>query len=120
MVEDVFMRHSPRNSAALIDVVRLMMRGIGGRISSRSISKRIAGRGLRLSHVTAEEYMAYITEAMLMSRAGRMDPSARRYLRTSDKFYASDIGIRNFIAGARSDDIGSASASAMPGPARGS
>ncbi len=105
MVEGVFMRHSPRNSAALIDVIRLMMRGIGGRISSRSISKRIAGQGLRLSHVTAEEYMAYITEAMLMSRAGRMDSSTRGYLRTSDKFYTSDTGIRNFIAGARSDDI---------------
>ena len=49
--------------------------------------------------------MVYITEAMLMSGAGRMDSSTRGYLRTSDKFYASDIGIRNFIAGARRDDI---------------
>ncbi len=104
-VKDVAERHSVRAPAVLNSIVRFMMRNIGDRTSPRGISNYLTSQGIKVSHVTAEEYMSYIVDAYLMSRAERIDIKTKECLRTSDKFYAADLGVRNRMASFRLDDL---------------
>ena len=64
-----------------------------------------ASKGISINHVTLEEYLGYMEQAFLVYRAERMDSKTKEYLSTSDKFYASDTGIRNSIIPYRPEDL---------------
>jgi len=46
-----------------------------------------------------------LEEALLFYRSQRMDSKTKEYLRTSDKFYCTDIGMRNVVVVPHPDDI---------------
>lgn len=104
-LKDVIGRHDLRNPTMFNNIVRFMMRNIGDRTSSRNTANYMRSVGLKVAHTTIEEYISYITEAFLMVRSERIDSKTKRYLHTSDKFYATDLGVRNRVAGFRTDDI---------------
>ena len=104
-VKDVVERHDIRNVSALSNLMRFLMRNIGDRTSSRKAANFMTSAGTKISHVTVDEYLGYIDEAYLALRSRRMDHRTQEYLMTSDKFYAQDLGIRNYIAPYRQDDI---------------
>ena len=104
-LKDVIGRHDLRNPTMLNNIVRFMMRNIGDRTSARNTAGYMTGAGLKVSHTTVEEYISYVTEAFLMVRSERIDSKTKEYLLTTDKFYATDLGIRNRVAGFRVDDI---------------
>jgi hypothetical protein len=104
-VKDVIEKHQIRNPAGLSNLIRFLMRNIGGRTSSRKASNVITGSGIRLSHNAIEEYLEYIEEALIALRSKRMDIKTLEYLTTQDKFYAQDLGIRNHLSTFREDDI---------------
>ena len=103
--KDVIDRHSIRDPAVLRNLLRFIMRNIGDRTSPKKISSYLTGAGQKTSHVTIENYLEYLEDAHLISRAERIDSKTRDYLQTTDKFYATDLGIRHTIAPYKPDDI---------------
>ncbi len=103
--KDVIERHQIRNPAGLSNLVRFLMRNIGDRTSSRKASNFIASNGIKLSHNAVEEYLEYIEESFIALRAKRMDLKTLEYLTTQDKFYAQDLGVRNYVSTFREDDM---------------
>lgn len=104
-VKDVVERHQIRNPVGLSNLIRFLMRNIGDRTSSRKISNVIMSSGIKLSHNAIEEYLEYIEEAFIALRAKRMDIKTLEYLKTQDKFYAQDLGVRNYLSTFREDDM---------------
>ena len=97
-VKDIEERYDIKGSIRISNLVKYVMRNIGGRTSTRKSSDYLKSRGVSISHVTLEDYLGYMEEAFLVYRAQRMDLKTKEYLDTSDKFYASDRGIRNTVA----------------------
>jgi predicted AAA+ superfamily ATPase len=52
-----------------------------------------------------DSYIKHIEDAKLIYRARRMDSKTKEYLQTSDKFYATDVGMRNVSVGYTDRDL---------------
>ena len=100
-VKDVIGRHSVRNTRSIQNLFRFVMRNIGDRTSARNVANYLTSSGIKTNHVTIEEHIGFLEEAFLISRVRRYDSKTKDYLMTSDKFYATDLGIRNHLAGLR-------------------
>ena len=55
---------------------------------------------------TVEKYMEGFTESYFLYKASRYDVKGKQYLKTSEKYYVSDLGLRYFILGRKIGDFG--------------
>ena len=86
------------------NLVRYIMRNVGDVTSARRSSDYLKSKGISISHVKLEDYLGYMEEAFLVDRVQRMDSKTKDYLSTSDKFYATDLGIRNTVVPYRAEE----------------
>ena len=95
--KDVSERNSIRNIVLASNVCRFIMKNIGDRTSIRSVSNHLTSKGTKTRPETVDSYISMLENALLIGRARRMDLKTKEYLRTSEKFYAADLGLRNVI-----------------------
>ncbi len=95
--KDVSERNSIRNNELASNVCRFIMKNIGDRTSIRSVSNYLISKGTKTRPETVDSYISMLEKALLIGRARRMDLKTKEYLRTSEKFYAADLGLRNVI-----------------------
>lgn len=104
-VKDVQNRHEIRNNILMRDLCTHLMKNIGGRTSIRGIANYITSKGSKTQPQTIDQYIGFLEEALLFSRARRLDSKTKDYLRTSDKFYIGDVGVRNCLLPFHPDDL---------------
>ncbi|MBO5519211.1 MAG: ATP-binding protein [Candidatus Methanomethylophilus sp.] len=104
-VKDVVQRNEIRNGVKISNLNRFMMRNIGDRVSIRSAAGYLTSTSSKTNPETVDSYISMLESAMLFYRAKRMDSATKDYLRTSEKFYCTDIGIRNSLVPPHPDDI---------------
>jgi len=104
-VKDVVQRNEIRNAVKISNLNRFMMRNIGDRVSIRSAAGYLNSTSSKTAPETVDSYISMLESAMIFYRAKRMDSETKDYLRTSEKFYCTDIGMRNSIVPPRPDDI---------------
>ncbi len=97
--------HDIRRGATIDHLCAYLMRNIGDRTSVRGAANYMTSKGMKTQPRTIEQYICFLEEAMLFHRARRLDPKAKEYLRTTDKFYAADPGIRNCRVPFRPEDL---------------
>lgn len=93
--KDVTGRHEIRSSIMISHLSNYLMKNIGDRTSVRGVANYLTSKGMRTQPPTVDQYLSFLEEALLFSRAKRLDSKTKEYLRTSDKFYVSDMGIRH-------------------------
>lgn len=103
-VKDIASHNNIRNTAVIQNLMKFVMRNIGDRTSSRNASNYLVSNNQKISHVTVEEYLKFMESAYVISRSRRLSSKTKEYLRTSDKFYASDLGIRHAIVPFKEND----------------
>lgn len=104
-VKDVVQRNEIRNGVKISNLNRFMMRNIGDRVSIRSAAGYLTSTSSKTNPETVDSYISMLESAMLFYRAKRMASATKDYLRTSEKFYCTDIGIRNSLVPPHPDDI---------------
>ena len=102
---DVVGRHEIRGTATIDHLCRYLMKNIGDRTSVRGAANYMTSKGMKTQPPTLDQYIGFLEEALLFSRAKRMDLKAKEYLRTADKFYVADTGIRNCRIPFRPEDL---------------
>ncbi len=55
---------------------------------------------------TVERYLEGFTESFFLYKATRYDVKGKQYLKTGEKYYVSDLGLRYFILGRKIGDYG--------------
>ncbi len=103
--KDVQNRHEIRNSTLMRELCTYLMKNIGDRTSIRGIANYITSKGSKAQPQTIDQYIGFLEEALLFSRAKRLDSKTKDYLRTSDKFYIGDVGVRNSLLPFHPDDL---------------
>lgn len=104
-IKDVIERNRVRNPAVISNVSRFMMKNIGNRTSPKNASGYLTSKGIKASIDTVDSYIEFLENARLFARARRMDSRTREYLQTSDKFYATDLGMRHEAVGYDDRDL---------------
>ena len=103
-LKDVIERNEIRDIATIKNISRFLMKNIGNPTSVRSISNYITSKGGKTHPATADTYIHYLESAYLVCRGKKYDVKTKDYLRTADKFYVADLGIRNNVVGYDEED----------------
>ena len=103
--KDIAGRHEIRGNAMIDHLCNYLMKNIGDHTSVRGAANYMTSKGMRTQPPTVDQYIGFLEEAFLFSRARRLDSKAKEYLRTADKFYVADLGIRHCRVPFHPDDL---------------
>jgi len=106
VLKDIVARKKFPDVAMLKSVVRFMFDNIGNTCSMKSIADTMTSAGRKISVHTVESYLTALTECFILYQIGRFDVKGKQYLKTGDKYYAADIGLRYALLGAKKADMG--------------
>ena len=106
VLKDIMKRGGITNSDLLERLIRFLSDNIGNVSSINSISNTIASSGRKVSDHTIDNYIDLMTKSYLFHKVNRYDVKGKEILRIGQKFYITDIGIRNMLLGIRENDLG--------------
>lgn len=79
---------------------------VGNKLSMKGIADTLTSAGSKTTNKTVESYVTALNEAYLFYKADRFDLHGREILRTNPKRYIADLGLRSYLMGYRSADMG--------------
>ena len=93
---DIIERHGIRQENLFEAVIDFLCSNIGSYVSANKIADTLKSNGYsRVTHDTIGNYLEFVCDAYLFYKAQRYDIKGRQYLKTLNKYYISDLGIRN-------------------------
>ena len=92
----------------LKSVLKFVFDNIGNPLSSKKISDTMTSLGRKINSRTVEKYLEAFSESYIIYPAKRYNIKGKEYLKSLEKYYIVDIGLRNFLLGFRNRDSGHA------------
>lgn len=94
--KDIIDRHGIRQGNLFEAVIEFLCSNIGSYVSANKIADTLKSNGYsKVTHDTIGNYLDFVCDAYLFYKAQRYDIKGRQYLKTLNKYYISDLGIRN-------------------------
>lgn len=106
VLKDIIARRRFPDIAMLQSVVRFLFDHIGNLCSTKKISDTMTSAGRKIAVHTVESYLSALTDSFIFYRASRYDVKGKQYLKTGDKYYSADIGLRYNALGSKKADDG--------------
>lgn len=106
LLKDIVLRNNVRDISLLDTIARFLMDNIGNRLSTIKINQHFKADGRSSSVDTVISYLRMIETSYFAHRVMRFDIQGKEILKTQQKFYITDWGIRNVILGFRDRDFG--------------
>lgn len=95
-IKDVVERNKLQNVDEIDTLVDVLASAIGAPTNPTKISKTFKSeRGMTYSNKTISNHIEYLTQSFLISKASRYDIKGRKYVGANQKYYFTDIGLRN-------------------------
>ncbi|MCQ2974217.1 MAG: ATP-binding protein [Bacteroidales bacterium] len=101
VVKDIIKRNSFNDFTMLENILKTLMSAIGSPVSANSICKILKNAGKSVSVDSVEKYMTAFCNAFIFNKVERYDLKGKQYLKTLQKYYVTDMGLRNFVLGYR-------------------
>ena len=79
---------------------------IGNVVSVKKISDSLTSDGRKTTAMTVDGYVQALKDAFILYEANRYDVKGKQYLRSLEKYYLVDIGLRSLLLGERVRDVG--------------
>lgn len=108
VLKDVVSRHKISDVPMLESVIKYMADNIGNICSIKKISDTMTSFGRKISTHTVENYINALVEAYALYRVNRYDIKGKQHLKTGEKYYICDIGLRYYLLGENISDSGRA------------
>ena len=94
--KDIIDRHSIRQGNLFEAVIEFLCSNIGSYVSANKIADTLKSNGYsKVTHDTIGNYLDFVCDAYLFYKSQRYDIKGRQYLKTLNKYYIADLGIRN-------------------------
>jgi predicted AAA+ superfamily ATPase len=106
VLKDIIATRRFPDVAMLQSVLRFMFDNISNMCSTKSISDTMTSAGRKISVHTVESYIEALSDSFIFYKVGRYDLKGKQYLKTGDKYYAADIGLRYALLGPKRADDG--------------
>lgn len=106
IIKDVIARKKIQDETMLRSVANFAMDNIGNLVSVNNIANTMTSDGRDINVRTVERYLEGFTESFFLYKASRYDIKGKQYLKTGEKYYVSDLGLRYFILGRKIGDYG--------------
>lgn len=105
-MKDVIERNKLVDATLLEKILKFLMSNIGSSISSKKIADFLTSQGTKVTHNTVLNYLQMLENAYIIYKVPRYDIKGKEILKTLEKYYIVDTGIRNVILGFRDSDFG--------------
>lgn len=106
LVKDIIDRKKIADTLVLKSVTQFLFDNIGSELSSKKIADTLTSGGRKSDSKTIEKYVSSLEESFIVYRAGRYNIKGKEYLKSLEKYYVADIGLRNFMLGKKAMDVG--------------
>ena len=102
VIKDIIARNKISDINLLQHLTAFLLDNVGNPFSATSICKKLKAEGVQTTVGTLMNYISAIKNAMVVLAAPRYDLKGKSLLSTNEKYYATDLGLRNHI---KSSDI---------------
>ena len=106
ILKDIVQRNKIADILMLKSVLRFLFDNIGNQLSSKKIADTLTSNGRKIDSKTVEKYINALMESYVIYQATRYNIKGKEYLKTLEKYYVVDIGLRYSLLGYGSTDIG--------------
>ena len=106
LIKDVIERNNIRDAALLESLLKFIAANIGNIVSTKKISDYLTSSGRKTTSDTIDNYLQMLEKAFIIYKVNRYDLKGKKFLKTLEKYYIVDIGIRNKLTGLRDTDYG--------------
>ena len=106
LVKDIIDRKKVSDTTVLNSITAFLFDNIGLEVSSKKIADTLTSNGRKSDPKTIEKYVGALEESFIIYKARRYNIKGKEYLKSLEKYYVSDIGLRNFMLGKKAMDVG--------------
>lgn len=106
VVKDIASRKKITDVMMLESVVRFVYDNIGNPLSTKKIADTMTSDGRKIDAKTVEKYLDALISCFAVYKAERYNVKCKQRLKTQEKYYATDIGLRYVLLGSQSTDVG--------------
>lgn len=106
LLKDVVARKRINDIHLLESVIKFIFDNIGNIVSSKKIADSLTCYGRKTTSVTVENYIEALTSAFILYKANRYDVKGKQHLKSLEKYYLVDLGLRRMLLGDKNTDIG--------------
>ena len=99
LMKDVVSRGKINDTMILESLVKFIFDNIDNLVSTKKISDTLKSHGRSNSVNTIENYLSCLLDSYIIYKISRYDIRGRKYLKTGDKYYVCDLGLRNYLLG---------------------
>ncbi len=106
LLKDIVARKKISDVPLLESVTRFLFDNVGNIVSSNKIADSLTSYGRKTTSITVENYVSALMDAYVLYKASRYDVKGKQHLKSLEKYYAVDVGLRHLILGERNRDVG--------------
>ncbi len=106
VLKDVVARYKISDVMMLESIIRFMFDNIGNLLSTKKIADTMTSNGRKIDVKTVEKYLAALQASFILYQSKRYNIKGKQYLKTLEKYYVVDIGLRTLLLGSRAFDVG--------------
>lgn len=106
VLKDVVSRKKITDVMMLQSVVRFLADNIGNISVVKRISDTMTSFGRKITSHTVENYISALIDSYIFYPVQRYDAKGKQFLKTGQKLYLADIGLRQVINGTKGGDLG--------------
>lgn len=106
VVKDIAKRNKITDTMMLESVTRFVFDNIGSQLSTKKIADTMTSYGRKIDVKTVEKYLKSLMQSFIVYEAKRYNVKGKQYLKTLEKYYVVDIGMRYMLLGTSSIDVG--------------
>ena len=106
VVKDIVHRKNITDTMMLKNILKFVFDNIGNPLSSKKISDTMTSLGRKINSRTVEKYLEAFSESYIIYPAKRYNIKGKEYLKSLEKYYIVDIGMRYMLLGSKMMDTG--------------
>ncbi|MGN1318533.1 MAG: ATP-binding protein [Lachnospirales bacterium] len=106
LLKDIVARYRISDVMMLESVIKFVFDNIGNQLSLSKIANTMTSEGRKIDVKTVEKYMKALMDSLMVYQAKRYNIKGKQYLKTLEKYYIVDIGLRYMLLGKRNTDVG--------------
>jgi hypothetical protein len=106
LLKDIVARLKVSDVMMLESVSKFVFDNIGNLLSTSKIANTMTSAGRKIDQKTVEKYIKGLTDSLMVYQASRYNIKGKQRLSTLEKYYAADIGLRQFLLGSGKADQG--------------
>lgn len=106
IIKDISQRNRLNDTMLLESIIRFLFDNIGSNVSTKKIADSLTSYGRKIDTKTVEKYLGFLMESFIVYQAQRYNIKGKQYLKTLEKYYIVDVGLRFMLLGNRGIDAG--------------